>query len=218
MKKITLIVIILTLALAVLAGCAGTDVVLRDAPGALQKIVEKYPNLVTDKTATDHYYYFTIDGETTFKISHDYSLTGGEDLVIQTPLKPFTDAGLDVTKLGAGYKADSDYLYLTADDGNGSGMTNGVKDALFVSVKADRANLSYHQKLDHYGIKLTQGKFEWAKDYTTNDKDIVFVLFAQPLRDLGVDVNNVSGWVFMTADNPDGTKTDILVKPANLDA
>ena len=53
--------------------------------------------------------------------------------------------------------------------------------------------LTYHQALDHYGIKLSAGKFEWAKDYTKNDKDIVFVIKAQPLKDMGVDVNHISG-------------------------
>lgn len=217
MKKILVITTVLVLAVAVLAGCGGTDVVLKYAPGSFQKIVDKYPNLITDKTTEEHYYYFTIDGETTLKISHDYDLTGTEDIVIATPLKPFVDAGLDVTKLTSGYRADADTFYLTVDDGNGTGMKKTVKDSLFESVKADRANLTYHQTLDHYGIKLTQGKFEWAKDYTTNDKDVVFVLLAQPLKDLGVDVNNISGWIFMTLKDPDGTSTDVLVKPADLD-
>ncbi len=115
--------------------------------------MHKYPDLVTDNTKTDHYYYLNIDKETTVKISHDYSLTGIGDMIIETPLKPFVDAGLDVTKL----------------------------------------------------------------DDTTNDKDIVFILYAAPLKDLGVNVNTIEGWTFMTVENPDGSGTDILVKPFNLD-
>jgi hypothetical protein len=218
MKKLVAATIVFTLALAVLAGCSGTDVVLKYAPGSFQKIVDKYPNLITDTTTADHYYNLTADGRTKLHISHDYDLTKNEDITIETPIQPFVEAGLDVTKLGTGYKVAGDTLYLTVDDGSGTGMKNNVKDALFESVTADRANLTYHQKLDHYGIKLTNGKFEWAKDYTANDKDIVFVLYAQPLKDAGVNVENVAGWAFMAVDNPDGSKTDILAKPADLDA
>ena len=35
-------------------------------------------------------------------MSQDDSLTGKEDIVMETALKPFTDAGLDVSKLPDG--------------------------------------------------------------------------------------------------------------------
>jgi len=76
--------------------------------------------------------------------------------------------------------------------------------------------LSYHAALDHYGIQLPAGKFEWAKDAATNDKDIVFVLAAQPFADLGVDVQNIEGWGFMTTQDDAGKDIDILVKPYGL--
>jgi len=218
MKKTLTITAVFALIAAVFAGCANTDVVLKYSPDSFKTIVEKYPNLVTDNTLTDHYYYLTIDGETTLKISHDYDLTGTDDIVMETPLKPFVDAGLDVSKLGEGYKVADDMFYLTADYGKGSGMKDNITDSLFESVKYDRSVLTYHQKLDHYGIKLTAGKFEWAKDYTTNDKDIVFVIKAQPLKDLGVDVNNISGWTFATVQDADGTNVDFLLKAYNLDS
>ena len=58
--------------------------------------------------------------------------------------------------------------------------------------------------MDHYGVILGDGNmFEWAKDMLTNgygnsvqDKDIVFVLNAEPLIAAGVDPNNVEGWVY----------------------
>jgi len=85
-------------------------------------------------------------------------------------------------------------------------------------VTHDRSVLTYHTALDHYGIKLTNGKFEYAKDYTNNDKDIVFVLAADPLKAVGVDVQNVSGWVFKTMQNEDGSSIDVLLKPYDLPA
>ncbi len=218
MKKIIPITALFALAISIFAGCAAADVVLKYSPDSFENIVDKYPDLVTDNTLTDHYYYLTVDGETTVKISHDYELTGADDIMIETPLRPFVDAGLDVSKLGDGYKVVDDMFYLTAEYGNGTGMKDAVTDSLFESVTSDRSKLTYHQKLDHYGIKLTAGKFEWAKDYTTNDKDIVFVIKAQPLKDLGVDVNNISGWTFTTVQDTDGSNVDVLLKAYNLDS
>jgi hypothetical protein len=218
MKK-TIAVTVLTLCLAFFAaGCSAADVVLKYSPGSFAKIVKAYPDIVTDTTKTDHYYSITVDGETTLKISHDYSLTGSNDIMITTPLKPFTDAGLDTSKLGVGYAISGDMFELTADYGNGTGMKDTVTDSLFDSVKADRTMLTYHSALDHYGIKLTNGKFEYAKDYTNNDKDLVFVFAANPLKALGVDVKNVSGWTFKTMQNEDGSFVDVLLKAYDLDA
>lgn len=199
-----------------LAGCAGTDVVAKYAPNSLEAILTADPALVRDNTAVDHYYYLSVDGSATLRVSDDFSMTGTEDLVLETALKPFTDAGLDVSKLGDGYRVDGGKLLLTADFGNGTGKKDNVRDSLFEAVKADRNVLGYHTALDHYGIKLPRGKFEWAKDYKTNSKDIVFVIAAQPLADLGVNVQNVAGWTFATLQDEKGNNVDLLLKPYNL--
>lgn len=215
-KKL-LTAVALTLTATLLAGCGSTDVVRQYSPQSFTDIVQKYPNLVTDTTQTDHYYNLTVDGSTVLKISHDYKMNGKDDIMISTPLKPFTDAGLDVAKLGDGYEVSGDTFSLTADYGDGSGQKDSATDALFAAADADRSNLSYHQKLDHYGMKLTAGKFEWAKDYTGNDKDIVFVIRAKPLADLGVDVHSISGWTFTTVQDTDGSNVAVLLKAYDLD-
>ena len=218
MKKILPLVLVFVLAAALLSGCAATDVILKYSPASLDTIAEKFPAIVTDNTKTDHYFYLSVDGETALKVSNDFNLTGTEDVVMQTPIKPFLDAGLDPAKLGAGYRTDDTSLYLVADFGAGSGEQNTLTKALFESVKADRSVLTYHADLDHYGIKLPAGKFEWAKDESTNDKDIVFVIAAQPLADLGVDVKNVSGWIFKTMKDDAGKDFDVLLKPYSLES
>lgn len=217
MKKITVFVLALAVMGMILTGCAGTDVVLNYSRSSFETIAGKYPDLVTDNTKTDNYYVVTVDGETTLKISSDYNLTGTDDIMIETPLQPFVDAGLDVSKLGDGYKAAGDKLYMATDFGSGTGGKNTVTDALLESVKADRDMLSYHQDLDHFGITLMAGKFEWAKDYAVNDKDIVFVINAKPLKDLGVEVNNIAGWTLATMKDMDGADVELLLKPYNLD-
>jgi len=223
MKKLLTAAILIISTAILAAGCASADVVAKYSPGSFTKIVTAFPELVTDTTEEDHYYSVSVDGETTLRISHDYSMTGANDIMIVTPLKPFLDAGLDAAKLadaalGKGYAADGDMLSLTADYGSGSGEKATVTDSFFDSVKADRSRLSYHEALDHYGIALTNGKFEYAKDYTDNDKDLVFVLAADPLKALGVDVNNVEGWIFKTMENEDGSSVDVLLKPYDLTA
>lgn len=225
MKKYIAIAAMLLMTITLLAGCSGTDVVLKYSPKSFQHIIEQYPALITKApeskgsmadSMSDHYDTLTVDGETSLKISHDYTLTGSDDIMIETPLKPFTQAGLDPSKLGDAYLVKDNMLYLTADYGNGTGMKDTVTDALFDSVNSDRSVLTYHQKLDHYGIKLQNGKFEWAKDSSSNDKDLVFVIKAQPLKDLGVDVSNINGWVFSTVQESDGSNVDVLLKPYDL--
>jgi len=218
MKKILTVALAFALVALLLAGCAATDVILKYSPASLDTIVEKFPTILKDNSEADRYFDLTVDGETTLKVSRDFNLTGAEDLVIQTPLQPFLDAGLDPAKLGAGYRADDTSLYLVADFGAGTGAQSTVTNALFESVKADRSVLTYHADLDHYGIKLPAGKFEWAKDESANDKDIVFVIAAQPLADLGVDVQNVDGWVFKTMKDDAGKDFDVLLKPFSLES
>lgn len=226
MKKLFTVMTTFALTAVVLAGCSGTDVVLKYSPGSFKHIVDQYPNIVTespmangsmtDSSMANLYYTLTVDGETVLKISHDYQLSGSNDIMIETPLKPFKDAGLDVSKLGDGYLVKNGMLYLTADYGNGTGMKNTMTDSLFDSVNNNRSVLTYHQKLDHYGIKLPAGKFEWAKDSSTNDKDVVFVIKAQPLKELGVDVEHIYGWTFATVQESDGSNLDVLLKPYDL--
>ena len=218
MKKIFSIALALALVAIVLTGCATADVILKYSPSSLDKIVEKFPTLVTDNTETDHYFYLSVDGETTLKVSHEFDMTGAEDVVIQTPLQPFVDAGLDPATLGAGYRTDDTSLFLVADFGAGSGEMKAITTSLFESAKADRSVLTYHADLDHYGIALPAGKFEWAKDDTTNDKDIVFVIAVKPLADLGVDVQNIEGWIFKTMKDDAGKDFDVLLKPYSLES
>ena len=216
MKKAVIVIMTLVVTGAALAGCAAIDVVLKYSHGSLDAILTSYPELVTDNTTADHYFYVSADNKTTLKVSHDYDLTGTEDIVIQTPLQPFVAAGLDVTKLGNGYRADDTMLYVIGDYGKGTGMKDTLQESLFESVTFDRSMLTYHQALDHFGVKLPGGKIEWAKDDKTNDKDIVFVIAAKPLADIGVDVQSIEGWVFKTMQEEDGSDIDVLLKPFDL--
>lgn len=217
MKKILSILLALTLATLLLAGCSTLDVILRDGPKALDAILTAYPALVTAPTADNPYYTLSADDRTKLLVSENFSLSK-EDVLFETPLQPFVNAGLDVSNLPEHYRVDGDRLFLAADFGSEAAEQTSLTDTLFTAVKADRSALSYHAALDHYGLALPGGKFEWAKDYTTNDKDVVFVLAAKPLADLGVDVKNVDGWVFKTMQDDAGKDIDLLLKPYSLES
>ncbi len=213
MKKLVAAVLSLALAAALFTGCAATDVVLKYSHSSFENIVKSFPGIV--KEDQNNNYIITADKETLLKVSKDYSVSD-EDIVLSTPLQPFVKAGLDVTKLGKGYKADDASLYLITDFGKGTGKSVSPAQALFESVTYDRKALTYHQELDHYGIVLNGGKFEFAKNYKTNDKDIVYVIAAKPLRDIGVNVEKIDGWVFKTMKDDSGKDVDVLLKPFNL--
>ncbi len=215
MKKAITALLALVLATALFAGCASTDVVLKYSQKSFQDILSANPSIVTEDQ--DNNYVLTVDKETLLKISKDYSISDQEDIVLSTPLQPFVKAGLDVTKLGSGYKTDDASLYLVTDFGKGSGKATTPEQALFESVKDNRSTLSYHEELGHYGIALNGGKFEFAKDYKTNDKDLVFAIAAKPLRDIGVNVEKIDGWAFKTMKDETGKDVDLLLKPYNLE-
>lgn len=204
MKKL----LIAILAVAVLLGaCSQLDVIYKYSRESFEEIAGAFPGLVSE---TDDQVIITADGETLLQVSKDYS-AGADDIVLATSIKPFLDAGMDVKNLGEGLSADDNTLYVTTDFGDQGGIGTAA-DALFAAVDAKRGALSYHSALDHYGISLSAGKFEFAKDYQTNDKDIVFVLKADVIAETGADVGSIEGWAFMTMD--DGA--EVLVKPYDL--
>ena len=213
MKKRIAVFIAVLISVTLFTGCASTDVVQKYSKQSFSDLLKADPSLISEGKSND--YVLTVDGKTRLTVSRDYSKSE-EDIVLSTPIQPFLDAGLDASKLGKGYKADSTTLSLVTDFGKGTGETNTPEQALFESVTADRKALTYQQALDHYGIVLNGGKFEFAKDYTKNDKDIVFVIAAKPLRDLGVDVQKVEGWAFKTMQDESGKNVDLLLKPYNL--
>lgn len=207
------IILSLALALALVTGCQALDVVLNQSPAALDSILSEYPEIQADDI--DGYYVLSVDGETKLLIGKDYTASGSEDLAIVTPIAPFVAAGLDPTKLGEGYRVEGDLLYLTADYGDGPAQSSPSA-ALLQSAHDNRKMLSYHADMDHFGIMLPAGKFEFAKDHKNNDKDIVFVMMAEPLAELGLDVEKVDGWAYMEMDNMNGGIDKVLLKPYTL--
>ncbi|MDR1884905.1 MAG: hypothetical protein LBQ56_01425, partial [Synergistaceae bacterium] len=117
--------------------------------------------------------------------------------------QPFIDAGLDIGKLPESMKGmleDRGKLMMGTKLSDKPLEYDGEITALSSFeqiVKLDRELVGYHSALDHYGVTVSDGSlFEWAKDMSKNDKDIVFVLNPDAFIAAGVDPTKVQGWTF----------------------
>ncbi len=212
-RKTSIMLFVLMLTADVFSACAQLDVVKTYANESMNEIAYTFQS--ASSVTSDGKFTFSADGETFLVVSGDYA-ADKSDISISTPLAPFLAAGLSENKLPEGYSISGDRLLLSSDFGAGTGKMDGFVPALFESVSAQRLALSYHEELSHFGISLGNGKFEFAKDYKTNDKDVVFVLNAIPLKEAGVDVEHVDGWVLKTMADKSGNDVDLLLKPFNL--
>jgi len=217
MKKVIYLITGILLTTLALTSCTTADVVLKYSQESFEEITTTFPDYVKDTTEEDHYYHYSLDGKTTLKISHDYDMTGSRDIVLSTSLQEFIDAGLDMNNLPDGYSVEDNELIMATDYGKGTQKYTTITDSLFDSVRMERKNLGYHAELDHYGISLSHGKFEFAKDIATNDKDIVFILSAPEFEAVGVDIENIEGWVFATMKDDKGNDMRLLLKPYSLE-
>lgn len=164
------------------------------------------------------------DGEASFIWSKDNSKSQTYDVLLEVNAQPFLDAGLDASKLPEGMLA-GDKIIVGTDLGSNSPDDKGDETPLASYeqiVENNRDSIKYHTALDHYGVDLMNGNmFEWAKDMTKNDKDIVYVLNPQPFIDAGVDPQKVEGWVFAKVPTMDEKgkeiEVDKLLKPFELD-
>ncbi|MFV0518206.1 MAG: hypothetical protein ACK5MV_12490 [Aminipila sp.] len=209
MKKKIITLSLLTLIIFALTACSQTDVVANKAVTTFETVL----NTDTSRVLIDEDEYALISPNNTERFSFN------KNIAISFELAPFVDAGLDVTKLPSHIKVDGNNLVISMENKDYSNKTtvNTVFDEL---VKNNRDAIGYHAELDHFGVALGNGNmFEWAKDITTNDKDIVFVLDPQAFIDIGVDVENVDGWLFAkvkTMDNGKKVEVNKLLKPYNI--
>ena len=221
MKKITIIAGISVLALTGLAGCAQTDVIAKYGKSSFNEVVD-----LAEVKADDQYEAWSLsapDGSARFLFSSNFKATAYFDVMMEIDAQPFIDAGLDASKLPDGMYLDGKIMV-----GQDLGEQEFLEDdqatfeASFAElIKLRRDTLGYHEAMAHYGIDLGDGnKFEWAKDLTANDKDIVFVLDPIVFADAGADVANISGWVYAKVEVMDesgnAVEVDKLLKPFNL--
>ena len=225
MKKLIIIGLVLSMAVS-LAACQATDVVGKVAVTSFEAVLNKIPDKITSDEVNNGWSLTSPTGER-FVWGKDFSKEGAPDIMLEFDARPFINAGLDVNKLPKEtylYVSDMNVLMVHSELGNEKFTYSGEAkpmDSFKKIVETHRDSIGYHEKLDHYGVKLGNGNmFEWAKDMSTNDKDIVFVLNPQPFIDAGVDPAKVEGWAFAKVevkdDNGKDIQVDKLLKPFDL--
>jgi hypothetical protein len=204
--------------------CGKLDVVGQDSVRAFRALLDNAPRqIVTDET-TGGWTLFAPDGSTRFIWSKDFGAGSLYDVMIVFEARPFTDAGLDASRLPEGFTVLDGVIMAGTKLGNEPLKYPGDPAPIASYeqiVKLRRSSIGYHGAMDHYGVNLSGGNlFEWAKDMSTNDKDIVFVLNPEPFINAGVNPNAIEGWVFtgVTVDDENGRPVEVnkILKPFDL--
>jgi hypothetical protein len=177
------------------------------------------------KNATDRSWTIESPGGDKLDIGSDFS-KNGPDITMTFDATQFLLSGLDYGKLPKEYTYDWNRKTLTISFDLGSnalppGSDGSVTDTFKGIVSVYRKNIGYAAELDLFGILLGNGNsFDWAKDMSSNDKDMVFILNPEPLIKAGLDPYRPEGWVFtkVTAKGKNGgeIKIDKLIKAYNL--
>jgi len=224
MKKKSVLLILSLTALFTLTACnSKIDVVGKTSIKSFEEILNIIPEQVTADEMNGGWSLNAPDESARFIWSKDYSKSPIHDVMLEFDAQPFIDAGLDVSKLPEGMVYEDKIMVGTKlGDDSISYKEEATPLASYEQiVKRYRESIKYHTALDHYGVDLANGNmFEWAKDMSKNDKDIVFVLNPQVFIDAGVDPTKVEGWVFAKVEKEDenGKKiqVDKFLKPFDL--
>jgi catechol 2,3-dioxygenase-like lactoylglutathione lyase family enzyme len=225
MKKIIILAVMLV-PVIIFSACSATDVVGKVASTSFEEMTNNLPEVVVTDEIYNGWALKSPTGER-FVWSKDFSISSNPDLMMEFDAKPFIDAGLkvkDLDKTVYFYDEAFGKLMVHSELGNDKFKYDSETkpmDSFKEIILSHRDSIKYHEKLDHYGIAFGGGNMmEWAKDLTTNDKDLVFVLNPQPFIDAGVDPNNVDGWLFAKVEIKDDQgkveQVDKLLKPFDL--
>jgi hypothetical protein len=226
MKKLlkkTELILFAALALTALS-CGNLDVVGKDSVNSFDKILKARPQAVTPDEMNGGWSLTAPDNEARFIWSRNFAESPLHDVMLELNAGPFIAAGLDVGKLPDTFAVYEGKIMIGAKLGQEALKYSGEITPLASYeqiVKLKRSTIGYHGALDHYGVNLSDGNlFEWAKDMSTNDKDIVFVLNPEPFIKAGVDPNKIEGWAFakVTVDDTNGKpiEVDKILKPFNI--
>jgi len=224
MKKSKIIIASISLLIiGSLTACTQTDVIGKVAKTSFESVLKKIPNQVKSDEVNGGWSLSAPDNSARFIWSKDYSKSPLRDVMIEFDSAPFIAAGLDSSKLPAGI-AFADKIKVGTKLGNNELKYSGEVTPLASFnqiVDLYRESIGYHEALDHYGVDLGNGnKFEWAKDMSKNDKDIVFVLNPDIFIAAGVNPDKVEGWVYASVEMKDSSGKTVevmkLLKPFNL--
>ncbi len=223
MKNKIIIAALVIVSMLTLAACQQSDLVGQTAKTSFAEVVKAIPDQVTVDEMNGGWSLSAPDNSARFIWSDDYSKSPIHDVMIEFDATPFVNAGLDVSKLPDGIVFE-DKIMLGTKLGNDELKYNGEatpETSFDQIVDLYRGSIGYHEVLDHYGVDLSGGnKFEWAKDMSVNDKDIVFVLNPEIFIEAGVDPDQVEGWAYALVEMKDekGKTIEVMkfLKPFDL--
>lgn len=208
MKNKILLLTMATLLISTLSACQATDVIANYGIKSFEQIVTTAPENVVEEDI----------GYTIYSPNKTESFTFGEKLYLEFDVTPFTSAGLETSKLNGEFSIKGDKL-IVASDGKGVNETD-VNVAFEKLIRDNRDRLEYHTDHDIYELMLGNGNaFRWAKDITTNERDVVFVLNPAPFIDAGLDPASLDGWRFAKVKLMENGKTvevDRLLRVYNI--
>ena len=204
--------------------CGKLDVVGTDSMASFDKVLQQIPQAVAQDEMNGGWSLTAPDNSVRFIWSKNYSESPLHDVMMEFDAAPFIAAGLDTDKLPKNFAFYEGKLMVGTKLGQDVLKYTGEATPLASYeqiVKLKRSSIGYHGALDHYGVNLGDGNlFEWAKDMSTNDKDMVFVLNPEPLIAAGTDPSKIEGWVFakVTVDDANGkpVEVDKILKPFDL--
>ena len=217
-------------------GCSSTDVVAKVANSSFKAVADASSGRVT-WSGEDQSWVLASPAGDEVSFASDFSRNNQvgaaadmdkPDVEFSFDAAPFIAAGLDIAKLPkvAGIKYELDmgrfmYHFELGSDRFSPDARKSLEATFAEIVRTERARIGYHEKLDHYGIKLGGGNMlEWAKDMSKNDKDLVFVLDPAPFIVAGVDPAKIQGWLFAKVETKDdagkAVTVDKLLRPYNL--
>ncbi|GHV94012.1 hypothetical protein AGMMS50293_03320 [Spirochaetia bacterium] len=205
-------------------GISSLDVVGKDSINSFDKLLQQTARQVTQDAMNGGWSLAAPDNMARFIWSKNYAESPLHDVMLELDAAPFLAAGLDPDKLPENFAFYEGMLMVGTKLGEETLKYSGEVTPLASYeqiVKLKRSSIGYHGALDHYGVSLGDGNmFEWAKDMSTNDKDMVFVLNPEPFIAAGADPNKIEGWAFakVTVDDANGkpVEVDKLLKPFNL--
>jgi hypothetical protein len=204
--------------------CGKLDVVGSDSANAFNRVLKQIPQAVSADEMNGGWSLAAPDNSARFIWSSNYAESPLHDVMLEFDAAPFIRAGLDPSKLPENFAFYDGKIMVGTKLGQEVLTYQGAPTPLASYeqiVKLKRNAIGYHGALDHYGVNLGDGNlFEWAKDMTTNDKDMVFVLNPEPFLAAGVDPNKIEGWAFanVTVDDANGKpiQVDKILKPFDL--
>ncbi|MHB1152511.1 MAG: hypothetical protein ACYCWE_16620 [Eubacteriales bacterium] len=221
-KKLLLIILVIAFAL-IFVSCKQFDVIGYTSIKSFDAVLDAIPANIAEDKINNAWSLNAPDGSARFIWSKDFSQSPFYDIMIEFDAQPFIDAGLDISRLPEGMEFAGSIIVgaklgteILTYDGDANPLASFEK-----IVELKRESIKYHAPMDHYGVDLTGGNmFEWAKDMSINDKDVVFVLNPQAFIDAGVDPAKLEGWVLAKVpvmdENNKPIEADKFLKPFNL--